>query len=166
MRKASLFYHFASKDALYEAVLDRLLAKIAVALEEVYAREGAFPERLDAAADVTTAVLGADPFAARLLLREAMDWGPAIRGKLLDRVLAVLDATAAFIRAGQEAGAFAEGDPKQLVLTTVGLQLLPFTVGHLVERFAGTQPFDEVFVTARRQAVRAQTRAMLLRRTS
>jgi AcrR family transcriptional regulator len=166
MRKASLFYHFASKEALYEAVLDRLLAKIAGALAEVYAREGPFAERLDAAADVTTAVLGSNPFAARLLLREAMDWGPAIRGKLLDPVLAVLDATVAFIRAGQEAGAFVEGDAKHLVLTTLGFQLIPFTVGHLVERFAGTQPFDEVFVTARRQAVRMQTRAMLLRGTS
>src|SRR5215831_12665716 len=32
MRKASLFYHFATKDALYEAVLDRLVEGLRVEL--------------------------------------------------------------------------------------------------------------------------------------
>jgi AcrR family transcriptional regulator len=166
MRKASLFYHFASKDALYEAVLERLLATVAAALEEVYSREGPFADRLDASAEVTTAVFGAHPCAARLLLREAMDWGPAMRGQLLQRILVVLEATAAFVRAGQEAGAFVDGDAKQLVLTVVGAQVTAFALGNLVERYAGTQPFDEAFIDARRKAIRAHIRGMVLRAPS
>jgi AcrR family transcriptional regulator len=166
MRKASLFYHFASKDALYEAVLTRLLAKIAAALEEVYTREGSFLERLDAAAEVSTTVLGADPFAARLFLREAMDWGPSMHGPLLHGILGVLERTAAFVRAGQEAGAFVDGDAKQIVLTALGAQVTAFAVGNLVERYAGTQPFEEAFVAARRQAIRAHMRGVLLRSSS
>ena len=162
MRKASLFYHFASKDALYEAVLERLVARVGTAVAEAYGGEGSFSERLERAAEVATAVLGAHPFAARLLVREAMDWGPAIRGRLLDVILGVFEMTAAFFRAGQEAGAFVEGDPRQLVLSIAGTQVLVFAVGNVVERFAGVQPFDEAFVAARKEAVRAHVRRMVV----
>jgi len=164
MRKASLFYHFTTKDALYEAVLDRLVSQVAEPLGAAYSGEGSYAERLDAAADALTGVIGERPFAARLLLREALDWGPIIRGKLLDRVLFVLEGGAAFLRAGQEAGAFVDGDPKQLVLTALGAHLLPFAIDQLVERYVGMGPFDPRFVAERRAALRAQVRDMIVRR--
>jgi len=164
MRKASLFYHFATKDALYEAVLDRLVASLQVALEAIYVSSGTFPDRLDAVTETVVTVLASHPYAARLLLREAMDWGPVIRGKLLDRILLVLEAGAAWLRAGQEQGAFVEGDPKQLVLSSIGLHFLPFALGKLVERYMGADVFDEAFVAARMKALKTQARDMHLRK--
>lgn len=164
MRKASLFYHFATKDALYEAVLDRLVASLQVALEAIYVSSGTFPDRLDAVTETLVTVLASHPYAARLLLREAMDWGPVIRGKLLDRILLVLEAGAAWLRAGQEQGAFVEGDPKQLVLSSIGLHFLPFALGQLVERYMGTDVFDEAFVAARMKALKTQARDMHVRK--
>ena len=166
MRKASLFYHFTTKDALYEAVLDRLVSRVAVPLGAAYSSDGTFAERLDAAADALTTVLGERPFAARLLLREAMDWGPVMRGKLLERVLFVLEGGAAFVKAGQEAGAFMDGDPKHLVLTALGAHFLPFALGQLVQRYVGIEPFDPRFVADRRLALRAQVRDMIVRRST
>jgi TetR/AcrR family transcriptional regulator len=166
MRKASLFYHFTTKDALYEAVLDRLVSRVAVPLGAAYSSEGTFAERLDTAADALTTVLGERPFAARLLLREAMDWGPVMRGKLLERVLFVLEGGAAFVKAGQEAGAFTDGDPKHLVLTALGAHFLPFALGQLVQRYVGIEPFDPRFVADRRLALRAQVRDMIVRRST
>jgi AcrR family transcriptional regulator len=163
MRKASLFYHFATKDSLYEAVLDRLIASMQSQLEAIYASSGSFAERLDEVTDTLVAALGADPYAARLLLREAMDWGPVIRGKLLERITLVLEAGAAWISAGQEAGVFVDGDPKQMVLSAIAMHFLPFSVGNLVQRYTGTDPFDPAFVDARRKAVRKQARDMHLR---
>jgi AcrR family transcriptional regulator len=163
MRKASLFYHFATKEALYASVLDRLLARLAVPLGAAYSREGSVVERFDIAVDVVTAILGESPFAARLLLREAMDWGPVIRGKLLEKVLVILELTTAFVREGQQAGAFVEGDAKQLVLTSLGAHFFPFAVGQLVERYVGLDPFDPGFVAARRAEVRRQLRNMIVR---
>jgi AcrR family transcriptional regulator len=163
MRKASLFYHFATKDALYEAVLDRLVASIGSALGMVYGGEGTFEQRLERAAGTLTDVLGSHPYAARLLLREAMDWGPVIRGKLLEHILEVFEAATSFVRAGQEAGAFVDGDPKHLILTFAGMHFLPFALGQLVEKFAGTQPFTVEFVAARRAALGQQVRSMLIR---
>jgi AcrR family transcriptional regulator len=166
MRKASLFYHFTTKDALYEAVLDRLVSRVAVPLGAAYSSEGTFAERLDTAADALTTVLGERPFAARLLLREAMDWGPVMRGKLLESVLFVLEGGAAFVKAGQEAGAFMDGDPKHLVLTALGAHFLPFALGQLVQRYVGIEPFDPRFVADRRLALRAQVRDMIVRRST
>ncbi len=166
MRKASLFYHFTTKDALYEAVLDRLVSRVAVPLGAAYSSGGTFAERLDTAADALTTVLGERPFAARLLLREAMDWGPVMRGKLLESVLLVLEGGAAFVKAGQEAGAFVDGDPKHLVLTALGAHFLPFALGQLVQRYVGMEPFDPRFVAKRRLALRAQVRDMIVRRSA
>ena len=164
MRKASLFYHFATKDALYEAVLDRLVATLQTALEAIYVSSGTYQDRLDAVTDTVVTLLSSHPYAARLLLREAMDWGPVIRGKLLERILLVLEAGAAWVRAGQEQGAFVEGDPKQLVLSSIGLHFLPFALGQLVEKYMGTGVFDEAFVSARAKALKSQARDMHLRK--
>jgi TetR/AcrR family transcriptional regulator len=163
MRKASLFYHFATKDALYEAVLDRLVERLATPLGAVYGADVSFVERLDMAADLLASAIGDSRFAARLLVREAMDWGPVIRGKLLDKLLLVLEEGTAFVRAGQEAGAFVEGDARHLVLTAVGAEFLPFALGQVVQHYVGSDPFEPSFVVTRGKELRVQLRNMLVR---
>ncbi|HTQ45275.1 MAG TPA: TetR/AcrR family transcriptional regulator [Polyangiaceae bacterium] len=162
VRKASLFYHFETKEALYEAVIDRLIATIATPLGAAYEAEGTWEERLVNAADTVTSVLAAHPYAARLLLREAMDWGPIVRGKMSGQAVAVLEMSAAFIRAGQEAGVFAKADARQIMVTLIGLHFVPFALGQLVEQFTGKQPFDPQFIEERRAAVRRQVRDMVV----
>jgi TetR/AcrR family transcriptional regulator len=162
VRKASLFYHFETKDALYEAVLDRLIATIATPLGAAYAAEGTWEERLVNAADTVTRMLASHPYAAKLLLREAMDWGPVMRGELSGHAVAVLEMSAGFIRAGQEAGVFAESDARQIMVSLLGLHFVPFALGQLVEKFTGKAPFDAEFVEARRAAVRRQIRDLVV----
>jgi AcrR family transcriptional regulator len=147
--KASLFHHFATKDALYEAVLDRVVASLNEPLLAIYASGGTYPERLRSLTYTLTRALGARPYAARLLLRETMDWGPLMRGKLVDRLVTVLEAGAAWIRAGQSEHVFAPGDARQLVLSILGMHLVPFTIEHVVERFVGTSCFDPKFIEDR-----------------
>src|SRR6478735_5867429 len=128
MRKASLFYHFASKEVLYSAVIDRLLVSMADAISRAAAMEGSFEERLDALVDEVTFVLGDQPFAARLLVREVMDWGPVIRGTLADSMMTVLSAAKAFIEGGQKEGVFALGDANQIIHSWLGVGFLPFAL--------------------------------------
>lgn len=162
MRKASLFYHFASKDILYASVLDRLIVAVGGVIATAATTEGSFPERLDNLSDALTTVLGEQPYAARLIIREAMDWGPVIRETLIDNLLAVLDAAEAFVRAGQKDGVFVELDPKHVLVSLIGLHFMPFGIGGVVERFTGSDPFAPVFVGERREAVREQVRQLLL----
>ncbi len=160
--KASLFHHFANKDALYEAVFDRVVTSLGEPLEAIYAQSGTFADRLDALTATLVGALGARPHLARLLLRETMDWGPLMRGKLAARILFVLEAGAAWIRAGQEEGSFVEGDPRHLVLTALGMHVLPFALGQLIERYTGARAFGPEFVDARTRELIRHARALHL----
>lgn len=162
LRKASLFHHFQSKDVLYAAVFSRLVTGVRAALAAAVLAEGSFVDRLDALTDALTAILGAEPFTARLLLREAMDWGPVMRdhlGSAIDEVLAV---STELTRAGQRVGVFDPGaDPAHLVVSVVGICFIPFIVDRTVERLSG-RPFDPAFVEERRRVVREQVRRLVL----
>lgn len=165
LRKASIFHHFGSKDALYAAVLARLVEEVASAIAASTLVPGSFEERLDSLGDAMTVVLGGRPYAARILLREVMDWGPVARDHLADRILLVLAAAERFVRAGQEEGTFAEMDPKQLLVTLVGLHFMPFAIGGTVERFVGPGRAPPASIGPRREAVREHVRRLMARTT-
>ena len=165
LRKASLFHHFPSKDVLYATVLRELLETVKVTIVSAAMAEGSFAERLDALSDSLTEVLSAQPYVARLLVREAMDWGPVMRGGLGRTVNDVLAASLEFARAGQRAGEFeADLDMPQLIVSLVGIHFMPFAIGEVVEGFTGTSPFIAAFVRERKAAVRTQSRDLVLAR--
>ncbi len=163
LRKASLFHHFESKDVLYATVLGQLLDRVGGAIVAAVSSEGSFGQRLDNLTEAVTGILGADPHAARLLIREAMDWGPVMRGELGERIQLVLEAAAEFTRAGQREGVFNSSlDPKQLVISTIGIHFMPFLIDRTIEGFVGHSPFGQAFIVARQQGVREQVRRILL----
>lgn len=163
LRKASLFHHFASKDVLYDTVLQALMEKVKVAIVGASLAEGSFAERLDALSDGLTEVLAAHPYAARLLVREAMDWGPVMKSGLGQTINEVLEAGLAFANAGQAAGEFKkQPDTRQVIVSFVGIHFMPFAIGELVAKFTGTSPFDEAFIAARKDAIRRQSRDLAL----
>jgi AcrR family transcriptional regulator len=162
MRKASLFYHFASKDVLYAAVLDRLIVALTAVISTAANTEGSFVQRLDILSDAITTALGEQPYTARLMVREAMDWGPVIRDTLFKSVMDVLAVTEGFFIAGQSAGVFVPFDVKQMIVSMIGIHFMPFAIGGIVQNFAGSDPFDPSFVAARREAVRVEMRRLVL----
>jgi AcrR family transcriptional regulator len=162
LRKASLFHHFASKEVLYAAVLERLITGVAEVIGQAAVAPGSFRERVDSLTDAITGVLGEQPYAARLLIREVMDWGPVARDHLAEQINQVLSAAEAFIVAGQEEGTFVKAEPKQMLVTLMGLHFMPFAVGNVVKRFVGTDPSDKAFVEARMTAVREHVRRLAL----
>jgi AcrR family transcriptional regulator len=162
VRKASLFYHFASKEALYTEVLAELVDSVGGRIAQAVASEGSFVDRVDALSDAITTVLGEQPYAARIIIREAMDWGPAMRETLAARVIGVLEVAEAFLRAGADAGELAPLDAKQFLISLVGVHFMPFGIGGVVERFIALDPFGPEFIAVRREAVRAQVHRMLV----
>lgn len=163
LRKASLFHHFPSKDVLYATVLTQLMEGVKVAILSAATAEGSFAERLDGLTDALTATLGAQPHAARLLIREAMDWGPVMKGGLAASINDVLAASLEFARAGQREGAFnPDVDPTHVIVSLIGIHFMPFVIGETVERFTGTSPFHAAFIEERKTAVRMQSRDLIL----
>jgi AcrR family transcriptional regulator len=165
LRKASLFHHFSSKDVLYAAVLDGLVHELAQSVTRAAFAQGSYVERLDALSDAITDAVTASPYAARLLVREAMDWGPVMRDKLAPRLAAVLDAAVQFGEAGQRDGAFdPRVDVRQVIVSTIGIHFMPFAINRLVEMFTGTNPFDTAFVAQRKAQAREHARQLVLPR--
>lgn len=165
LRKASLFHHFASKDVLYATVLTELMESVKVAILSAAMAEGSFAERLDLLTDALTDSLSSAPYAARLLVREAMDWGPVMREGLGRTVNDVLAAALEFAKAGQREGVFAaELDLQQVIVSMIGIHFMPFAIGQVVEGFTGTSPFHASFISDRKAAVRHQVRDLALAR--
>jgi AcrR family transcriptional regulator len=163
LRKASLFHHFESKDVLYATVLGQLLVAVQKAILGAAMAEGSYVDRLDALTDALTETLGAEPHAARLLIREAMDWGPVMRERLATTIQDVLNASLEFARAGQKEGMFnPDLDPQHLIVSLIGVYFIPFVIDRTVERFVDKSPFDAPFIEERRRAVREQIRALVI----
>ena len=163
LRKASLFHHFPSKDALYTAVFQRMVEQLGNVVSQAANASGSYAERLDAMTEAVCGALGDQRFAARLAIREMMDWGPYARESFKQTLRPVLQAAEEFVLAGQRDGAFVELEPKHVVLTMVSLYFMPFAMGPLVEEVTGGEPFATVFVTARCAALKHQLHEMLLK---
>ncbi len=162
LRKASLFHHFPTKEAIYQHVLVTLIASVDAAVSDALQMPGPHLARLDALSDALTVALGEHPHAARLLVGDSVHGGPLMHEILGTKIDALLNAAREFVRTGQREGAFdRELDPTQVVLTLVGAHFLPFAIEDLVERFAGTRPSHAAFVGARTVAVREQVRRLL-----
>ena len=168
LRKASLFHHFASKEQLRKAVLDRLVQRVTRAMSTatttVDGGADEFAKRLDTLTDSVVGVLGEQPYAARLVLREAMEWGTGATDTLSEAFAESMKVGERFLTSAQRAGSCVDGDPKQLVASLMGLHILPFALGGMMERFTGHAPWSESFLASRREATRAQVRAMLLKK--
>ena len=85
IRKPSLLYHFPSKAALREAVLEALLTRWNALLPELLLA-AAKARRFDAVMEALTSFFLEDPDRARLLLREALDRPDALRALLAEYV--------------------------------------------------------------------------------
>ncbi len=161
LTKASLFHHFAGKEALYLEVLSGYLGDLTALVLDAKLTEGSFPERLDRLSHVVVDYLGGRPVAARLLLRELVDEGPFLLGPGGSAVQATMVAVATFLRAGMDAGAFREQDEKQLALTITGLHLYYFAAASTVKEFVG-DVFAPDLVAHRRATLAAQVQALCL----
>lgn len=169
LRKASLFHHFASKEQLRSAVLERLVQRVTTQLGHATEDSSgldrdAFAHSLDGLTDAVITMLGEQPYAARLMVREAMEWDGASKDKLSEAFAESMRAGERFFSAAQKAGHCVAGDIRQLIASLMGLHILPFALGGVMERFTGHAPWSDAFISSRRNAVKAQVRALVLKR--
>ncbi len=73
IRRASLLYHFESKAALYQAVVERVFAELESVVTAAMAAPGGFPQRFESVVRSFADFLEATPRFATLVLRELLD---------------------------------------------------------------------------------------------
>jgi TetR/AcrR family transcriptional regulator len=137
LRKASLFHHFATKQALYLEVLAQLAQQLGEELGRPMPPDLPFLDQLDLLGTRASGFFGEHPTAARLLMRELLDYGPYCEGPGAERVQQALDGLASFLQAGMFEGDIPFQDPHQLALGLATLHLgwfaLPNVSGALIE---------------------------------
>lgn len=157
IRRPSLLHHFPSKEALYAEALHSVLAELAEVLAHAI-RPGEFHEQLDALSEGLTVYLAGHPEAAGLLLAELV--GPRDRTPGATTAVNVLEIAAAFLEAGMAAGEIPRQDPRDLVLSIVGLHLVCFAVPAVSARFLGEIPYSPEAAARRAGHVRVQVRRL------
>lgn len=160
LRKASLFHHFPNKETLYEAVLENALTQLGLLIAAVEMPGDSFVKQLDHLGDILVRHLGSNPTVARLLIREMVEGNRFSRGPIGETILAILGATVNFLESGMESGAIARQDPRQLLLSIVGLHLTYFATAELSSALLGKDIFSSEQIEARSKEVRRQVQRM------
>ncbi len=152
IRKSSLFHHFATKDDLYREALATVISELSARVAEAMAGEGTYLERVDRSTMAIQRYFGANPVAARLLMREFVDGGAALTAAG-DAVAAVLESTVSLIETGMAEGFLPKGDAKHLAVSVVGIHFQFFATPEVSARLFGVDVFSPEAVEQRAKTV-------------
>jgi TetR/AcrR family transcriptional regulator len=122
--KQSILYHFASKEALLEAVLDRSAIELSEVLESSIATAGPGFERIEAVVRSVFRLAARRPELLNFV-REVTRLGPPAATRLTHVLDPLVDRAAAFLQAEMDSGTMRRHEPRLLLLaaysTVIGM---------------------------------------------
>src|SRR6056297_645955 len=138
IRRPSLLHHFASKDALYGEVFERLLSDWFARLVEAIESTAKGWPKVEQVLRAGFGYFADNPSYVTLVRREALDGGVHLGIDLAAVLRPMFDEAADYFRREMAAGTFREQNPEQLMLTGYGALLsyssdAPFLEGLLDE---------------------------------
>jgi len=156
VKKQSLLYHYAGKDALHRAVLEALLSRWNETLP-LLLRAAAREDRFDAILDETIGFFVEDPSRARLLLREALDRPDTMRALVAEFVSPWLAVLSDSIKKAQGLGTIRpDVDPESYIVMVIHLVLgnvaTAGTVSSIAEKTRGSRVPDRIVREIKRMA--------------
>lgn len=153
VRKPTLLYHFTSKDALHQAVLESVVARWNERLPNLMLAATTGEGRFEAIVWEAVAFFSEDPDRARLTVREMLDRPEMFREVLRTHLSRWMKVVVAALRAGQAEGTIrAELDPEVAIMQAVHLVVGGLASYDVLGVFGGDD--DEAFERYVTQLVR------------
>lgn len=127
IRRPSLLHHFASKDALYAEVFERLLSDWFELLADTVGDPRSGWDKIELVMRAGFRFFVENPDYVRLIRREAVDSGSHLGVDLAGVIRPLFDQAADYFRAAMDAGLVRHHQPEQLLLTGYGALLSYFS---------------------------------------
>jgi TetR/AcrR family transcriptional regulator len=142
VNKAMLYYYFGSKDALYQAALERTLDQLAALAQGVLADPQTPPDRrAEAFLRGYFGVLRARPRFFNMVMRELLDGGERLAPLVAPRLPVLLAAFGRELIEGQARGALNPGvEPRMAAMVLVSPFVVFASAGPFVQGLLGLDP--------------------------
>lgn len=148
IRRPSLLYHFASKELLYRAVVERAFDELGAVLSGFMSGAGAFEDQVEGVVRAWAAFLSARPSLGPIILRELIDepehdedtarrGGGVGRTIMLERVVPLLDLIESFLRERGKDRLRPTLPLRAAIVEIAGASLLRSALGSLAEPLWG-----------------------------
>jgi AcrR family transcriptional regulator len=111
LNKAMIYYHFASKQALYRAILRELYAALQARLDAIRAGSGPPDDKLKACLAALLEEAGKRPHFAPIILREVAEGAPRFDSEILRLIAGLYESIREIVADGQRAGLFTDVHP-------------------------------------------------------
>jgi TetR/AcrR family transcriptional regulator len=154
VNKAMIYYHFTSKERLYDAILEELFGRVSEFMARILAEDVTAEERFSELARFWVEVIERSPELPPIVLREMASGGERIR-EMFSRTILQVEAprrVRALLEHGIDRGAFRPVDPTHAVISFIGMNLFYLLFQPLVHSVWEIRD-EEVFRRSRPQEV-------------